>query len=157
MEPHQHRAACELLYRHWSAGTRLEELPPALRPRDRAEAYRVQACIESFSQAPLYGWKIAATSLAGQRHIGVDGPLAGRLLAERVIEDGGVCVLGNNLMRVAELEFAFRMADNLVPRDAPFSQDEVLASVAHLHPAHRIAGFAVRTFRTRRAGATCRR
>ena len=135
MEPDQHRAACELLYRHWSDGTRLEELPPELRPCDRAEAYRVQACIEDFSQAPLYGWKIAATSLAGQRHIGVDGPLAGRLLAERIIDDGGVCVLGNNLMRVAELEFAFRMAGDLAPRGEPFSQDEVLARVATLHPA----------------------
>ncbi len=135
MEPDQHRAACELLYRHWSDGTRLEELPPGLRPCDRAEAYRVQACIEDFSQAPLYGWKIAATSLAGQRHIGVDGPLAGRLLAERIIDDGGVCVLGNNLMRVAELEFAFRMAGDLAPRGEPFSQDEVLARVAALHPA----------------------
>ena len=135
MEPDQSRAACALLYRHWSQGTRLEALPPELRPADRAEAYRIQACIEDFSRAPLFGWKIAATSLAGQRHIGVDGPLAGRLLAERVIDNGGVCNLGNNLMRVAELEFAFRMADDLTPRDEPFSQDEVLASVATLHPA----------------------
>ncbi len=135
MEPDQCRAACELLYRHWSQGTLLAALPPELRPVGRAEAYRVQACIEDFSQAPLYGWKIAATSLAGQRHIGVDGPLAGRLLAERVIDDGGVCLLGNNLMRVGELEFAFRMADDLAPRGEPFSQDEVLACVATLHPA----------------------
>ena len=135
MDSDQIHAACALLYRHWSDGTRLEELPPHLRPADRAEAYRVQACIAGFSPAPLFGWKIAATSVAGQRHIGVDGPLAGRLLAERRIADGGSCVLGNNLMRVAELEFAFRMADDLAPRAAPFSQEDVLAKVATLHPA----------------------
>lgn len=129
------RAACGLLYRHWSDGTQLEGLPADLRPRDRAEAYRVQACIEDFTSQPLYGWKIAATSINGQRHIGVDGPLAGRILAERVIVDGGVFVLGSNLMRVAELEFAFRMAQDLAPRDAPYSQEEVLARVASLHPA----------------------
>ena len=129
------RAACALLYRHWLDGTQLASLPPALRPADRAEAYRVQACIEAFSGAPLYGWKIAATSLAGQRHIGVDGPLAGRLLAERVIEDGGACPMGGNLMRVAELEFAFRMASDLAPRSDPYTQDDVLARVASLHPA----------------------
>ena len=67
----------------------LEELPADLRPKDRAEAYQVQTYIEEFSAKPLYGWKIAATSIAGQRHIGVDGPLAGRILAERVIADGG--------------------------------------------------------------------
>jgi 2-keto-4-pentenoate hydratase len=128
-------AACALLYRHWADGTQFEALPPALVPSDRAEAYQVQALLEGYSQAPLYGWKIAATSIAGQRHIGVDGPLAGRLLAERVIADGGQCVLGNNLMKVAELEFAFRMGRDLPPRPEPYSQDEVLAAVATLHPA----------------------
>ena len=135
MNQDQMHAACALLYRHWSEGTQLEELPAQLRPKDRAEAYKVQACIEEFTSQPLYGWKIAATSINGQRHIGVDGPLAGRILAERVIADGGVFVLGSNLMRVAELEFAFRMGQDLGPREAPYSQEEVLASVASLHPA----------------------
>jgi 2-keto-4-pentenoate hydratase len=135
MDQSQKQAACELLMRHWSNGTRLEALPPELRPSDRAEAYGVQACIEGFTRAPLFGWKIAATSLAGQRHIGVDGPLAGRILVERVIADGGSCPLGGNLMKVAELEFAFRMGRDVAPRAAPYSQDEVLAAVASLHPA----------------------
>ncbi len=117
MNPEDMQAACALLYRHWADGTQLEALPPGLVPADRAEAYRVQALLEGYSRAPLYGWKIAATSVAGQRHIGVDGPLAGRILAERVIADGGACPLGNNLMKVAELEFAFRMARDLPPRD----------------------------------------
>ena len=129
------RAACALLYRHWADGTQLEALPPSLVPSGRAEAYRVQALLEVYSQAPLYGWKIAATSVAGQRHIGVDGPLAGRLLAERVIADGGQCSLGNNLMKVAELEFAFRMGRDLPPRAEAYGQEDVLAAVESLHPA----------------------
>jgi 2-keto-4-pentenoate hydratase len=135
MNHDQMQDACALLYRHWSQGTQIEALPPELVPSDRAEAYAVQACIEDFTHAPLYGWKIAATSVAGQRHIGVDGPLAGRILAERVIEDGGSCALGGNLMKVAELEFAFRMGEDLPPRGEPYAQDEVLARVATLHPA----------------------
>lgn len=129
------RAACDLLYGHWEAGTQLEGLPPDLRPADRAQGYDVQACIEAFTQQPLYGWKIAATSVNGQRHIGVDGPLAGRILAERVIADGGSFTLGTCLMRVAELEFAFRMGVDLAPRSTEYTQDEVLAAVATLHPA----------------------
>ena len=129
------QAACALLFRHWADGTQLEALPPKLVPADRAEAYRVQALLESYSRAPLYGWKIAATSMAGQRHIGVDGPLAGRILTERVIPNGGSCPLGNNLMKVAELEFAFKMARDLPPRGEPYSQDEALAAVESLHPA----------------------
>jgi 2-keto-4-pentenoate hydratase len=129
------RAASDLLFSHWREQTRLDALPPHLRPADRAEGYRVQACVEAHTARPLFGWKIAATSEAGQKHINVDGPLAGRLLAERVIADGGVCPLGNNLMRVAEMEFAFRMAADLPPRPAPYSREEVMATVDTLHPA----------------------
>jgi 2-keto-4-pentenoate hydratase len=135
MNQDQRQAACDLLYRHWREGRRLDNLPLDLMPGDRAEAYSVQGCIEAYSEQPLYGWKIAATSIAGQKHIGVDGPLAGRLLAERVIPDGGSCALGNNLMKVAELEFAFRMGRDLPPRAEPYTQDEVMAAVASLHPA----------------------
>jgi len=135
MTPDKQQAACDLLYRHWREGTRLENLPEDLRPSTRAEAYAVQGCIEAHTSQPLYGWKIAATSAIGQKHIGVDGPLAGRLLAERVIADGGDCALGNNLMKVAELEFAFRMGRDLPPRPKPYTEDEVLAAVATLHPA----------------------
>jgi 2-keto-4-pentenoate hydratase len=128
-------AASDLLFQHWGRQTRLSALPPNLRPADRAEGYRVQAFIEKHTARPLFGWKIAATSEAGQKHINVDGPLAGRLLAERVIADGGVCPMGNNLMRVAEMEFAFRMAEDMPPRAVPYGQGEVMARVASLHPA----------------------
>ncbi len=42
-----------------------------------AEAYAIQAEIENHSAGNLFGWKIAATSEAGQKHINVDGPMAG--------------------------------------------------------------------------------
>lgn len=129
------KEASELLIRHWRDGATLEALPSALRPQSRAEGYAIQAHLESLSPKPLAGWKIAATSLAGQRHIAVDGPLAGRLLAEMCHPDGVTLVLGANRMRVAEAEFAFRMARDLKPRAAPYGQDEVLDAVAALHVA----------------------
>jgi 2-keto-4-pentenoate hydratase len=135
MTEDQMRAASDLLYRHWREQTRLEALPLELRPATRADGYRIQAFIEAHTARPLFGWKIAATSDAGQKHINVDGPLAGRLLAERVIADGGVFVLGDSFMRLAEMEFAFRMAADFAPRPMPYTQDEVMAGVASLHPA----------------------
>ena len=129
------RAACAFLYRHWRNGTRCDGLPPDLHPADRAQAYSVQSCIEEYSAQPLMGWKIAATSKAGQAHIGVDGPMAGRLLAERQIADGAGFTLGSDLMKVAEMEFAFRFGEDLEPRAAPYSQREVLSRVSALHPA----------------------
>ncbi|MGJ4951199.1 2-keto-4-pentenoate hydratase [Bradyrhizobium sp. HKCCYLS20291] len=133
--PDQTAAASEILRGHWRDGRKLAELPADLRPRDRAEGYAVQAVLEQHSKAPLYGWKIAATSEAGQRHINVAGPLAGRILAETVLPDGGIASMAGNAMRVAEPEFAFRFGADLPPRAAPYDVAEVLAAVATLHPA----------------------
>ncbi len=129
------QAASDLLRRHWREGSRLACLPPRLRPTNRAEGYAIQALLEAGSRAPLFGWKIAATSAAGQAHINVDGPLAGRILAETVRESGAAVSIGANHMRVAEAEFAFRMARDLPPRLAPYSRAEALDAVAALHPA----------------------
>ena len=101
----------------------------------------MQALLEERTASPLFGWKIAATSVAGQKHINVTGPLAGRLLREKVIDlskpgqGGAEFVFGVNHMKVAEAEFAFRMGRDLPPREQSYSVDEVLAAVATLHPA----------------------
>jgi 2-keto-4-pentenoate hydratase len=128
-------AASDLLFDHWRRGARLAALPQAFRPATRGEGYAIQACLERRPGARLFGWKIAATSTAGQAHIGVDGPLAGRLLANRVIADGGTAPTAGNAMRVAEIEYAFRMGAPLPPRAAPYDVREVLAAVESLHPA----------------------
>ena len=127
--------AAGILWDHWQNGTRLARLPADVRPATRADGYAIQACHERRSASPLYGWKIAATSEAGQRHINVDGPLAGRLLAERVLADGATVPLARCLMRVAEVELAFRLGADLPPRAQPYGVDEVMAAVATLHPA----------------------
>ena len=128
-------AASRTLHDHWRAGTKLAGLEEALRPRNRAEAYAVQEKIETYSKAKLFGWKIAATSEAGQKHINVDGPMAGRILSDTVISDGGTAAMAGNEMRVAEPEFAFRMAADLPPRSQPYAVREVLDAVDTLHPA----------------------
>ena len=131
----QIEAASRILRDHWQAGTKLSGLEPALRPRDRAEGYAIQARIAQQSSRPLFGWKIAATSEAGQKHINVGGPMAGRILSETVIADGGVASMVGNEMRVAEPEFAFRIGADLFPRAAAYSVAEVLDAVDTLHPA----------------------
>ena len=120
---------------HRTAGTKLKALPVEQRPHDRDEGYAIQAEILTQSAHPLFGWKIAATSLAGQQHINVGGPMAGRILAETVIKDGGTTSLEGNKMLVAEPEFAFRMRIDLAPRATAYTVVEVLDAVDTLHPA----------------------
>jgi 2-keto-4-pentenoate hydratase len=61
--------------------------------------------------------------------------MAGRILEETLIADGGIAPMAGNEMRVAEPEFAFRMARDLPPRPQPYTVQEVLDAVATLHPA----------------------
>ncbi len=127
--------ASKTLHDHWHAGTKLGALEASQRPRDRNEGYAIQAAIERTSREKLFGWKIAATSEAGQKHINVEGPMAGRILSETVIPDGGTASMAGNEMRVGEPEFAFRMASDLAPRSQPYTVQEVLDAVGTLHPA----------------------
>src|ERR1700688_349311 len=135
LDKSQIEAASRTLRDHWRAGTKLAALEPSHRPSDRREAYAIQAALENHSAGSLFGWKIAATSEAGQRHINVDGPMAGRVLSQTVLPDGGTASMTGNEMRVAEPEFAFRMAADLPPRLSPYSVRQVLDAVATLHPA----------------------
>ena len=81
IERHQIASASQTLHDHWRAGTKLDALDASLRPQNRTDAYAIQAMIEKYSTTHLFGWKIAATSEAGQKHLNVDGPMAGRILA----------------------------------------------------------------------------
>ena len=135
LDKNQIVAASKTLHDHWRAGTKFGGLDISLRPRDRAEGYAIQAAIEKYSSESLFGWKIAATSEAGQKHINVDGPMAGRILAETVIPDGGTASMAGNEMRVAEPEFAFRMRVDLPARSTPYTLQQVLDAVDTLHPA----------------------
>ena len=117
MTTEQLRRAADALWDHWQQGTSLPALPRSMRPSTREQGYAIQACLERAPAFPLFGWKIAATSKAGQAHIAVDGPLAGRLLRERVRESGDEVPFGRHRRcGCAEAEFAFRMAAHLAPR-----------------------------------------
>lgn len=126
--------AAELIWQLWNAGEVINDLPFDLKPRTRAQGYAVQAQFAGMSKRPLFGWKVAATSKAGQEHIGVSGPIAGRILAERAFVDGDELVFGANRMRVAEPEFAFRFGKALQPRRIEYTMEDILDAVATLHP-----------------------
>lgn len=126
--------AAQILWSTWQANGRIEQLPVACRPTTRAQGYQVQAEVAKLSGQAVMGWKIAATSEAGQKHIGVDGPQAARLLAQRAFDSGAALPLAGNGMLVAEAEFSFKMGRDLSPRATAYTQEEVLAAVASLHP-----------------------
>ncbi len=127
------KAWSDMLWYLWQNGFAMYPEADGPQLSSREAGYAVQALLEERGENPLFGWKIAATSRAGQQHINVSGPMAGRLLAERVHEDGATIDLIGNRMRVAEPEFAFRFDRDLEPRDTEWTAADVLDAVDTLH------------------------
>lgn len=125
--------AADFLWRTRIERRRIEALPDPLRPRTLAEGYAIQDAMVASAAQPVAGWKIAATSKAGQAHIGVTEPLAGRLFQNFILSDGAGLPAAPLHMKVMEAEFAFRMARDLPPRPAAYEQAEVCDAVAALH------------------------
>ena len=125
--------AAEILWHARLDCRRIDALPPDCRPRTLSEGYAVQDAMAALADQKVVGWKIAATSAAGQRHIGVDEPLGGRLFAGFLLADGALLPAAPLHMRVAEAEFAFRLGRDLGPGKACYDIGEVCDGVADLH------------------------
>lgn len=110
----------------------MQALPPDLRPRDDQQAMAIQRAVTAHAGAAM-GWKIGATSAASQALLGVDGPLAGAMHERFRLTAGDAMSLTGQTMRVAEPEFAFRMAAD-VDHPAP-TLDAVLAAAGPMHVA----------------------
>jgi 2-oxo-3-hexenedioate decarboxylase/2-keto-4-pentenoate hydratase len=127
-------AAAETLARARLDGTRLPGLPEALRPRDEAEAYRVQAALHGILGArglgQVAGHKIGCTTAVMQRFLAIDHPCAGGVLATRVFRDSVAAPFDSFLHVGVEAEIAVVLGRDLPPRGTPYSVAEVRAAVA---------------------------
>ena len=126
--------AAKLIWDCWQNGEKIENFPDHISPKTRKEAYEIQKYYEKLSNFGIVGWKIAATSIEGQNHIGVSGPLAGRILKERVFTPKDKLNFEGNKMAVAEPEFAFKMGKTFKPRKSDYNLEEVMQAVETLHP-----------------------
>ncbi len=132
MTPEETQKAATLIWEKWDADELLDELPEDCRPQTELEAHAIQSEFPRVSGQQQPGWKIAATSKAGQQHIKVDGPLAGVILKGRILENGAECSLNANAMGVIEAEFAFRFGELVPPRERVYTAEEVLSRVSEL-------------------------
>ena len=122
--------AAQLLIRACQDGQRMTMLPPAAQPVDLEQGYQIQDIVAA--REDVAGWKVAATSLAGQNHIGIAHPIAGRLGASCVLDTAGTADMTGNLMQAAEAEFVFEFSANLPARGKSYDIDEIMACVGAL-------------------------
>ncbi len=118
------------------------ELPGPLTPGDLESAYGVQDAVATALGGRTAGYKVAATSKIAQEHLGLDGPLTGRLLVDRLYSSPASLPAAEHRFFVVEPEYAFTMGQNLPPRAEAYSEAEVAVAVTSLHPAFEIVSSA---------------
>ena len=122
-------------------------------PATRAEAYEIQDRMAALIGGEVVGWKVGATVRAVQVFEGHDGPLPGRIFADRCFDSPAR--IPANLVRAAkiEAEFAFRLRSDLTSEASARDLDD-LASRLSFHPAIELAGSRYAPGTGHRAGNT---
>jgi len=112
-------------------------LAPHLVPPDSATAYRVAGMVAEELGWPVLGWKIAAFKEEMQQALRTDQPIYGRTY---FVQETPFSVVHAALASpIPEVEYQARLGIDLPPRTKPYSQDEVTAAVASLHPGLELA------------------
>ena len=112
--------AGQLLAKAWRNRTTLDELPPQLFPKDRAEAAAIQVEMAKAIGEPVVGWKVA----------GVPGPMVGRVFKSSLYELP--CSLPAAMRAHApmiECEMGFELSADLPARSAAYGLDEIVSAV----------------------------
>jgi 2-keto-4-pentenoate hydratase len=117
----------------WRDGTTIALPPLGHGPRTRAEAYAVQDRMAQLIGGPLAGWKVGATVPAVRVFEGHDGPLPGRIFADRCFDSPARAEARLYPGLKIECEFAFRLARDLSAGDA--LTRAALAEAFTFHPA----------------------
>jgi 2-keto-4-pentenoate hydratase len=119
-------AATLLLAARNDSAKLLDDLPAALKPADRAAAYRIQHAVAK-SLGAIGGWKV---SPFGQG----TPPMCGPLPASGIVASPGRLTGAKHRLRGIEAEVSVRMGRDLAPRATPYSREEVAEAIASMHP-----------------------
>ncbi|MDB5516027.1 MAG: putative Hydratase/decarboxylase [Tardiphaga sp.] len=107
-------------------------------PTTRLEAYAIQDRMAELIGEPVVGWKVGATAPAIQLFEGHDGPIPGRIFADRCFESPArvPADLLNNVKM--ECEFAFRTTQAIPAGSIRLGTGEIAESLT-FHPAFELA------------------
>ncbi len=122
----------ELLADAWVNGTTIPLPPQDAAPRNRADAYAIQDRMAQLIGQPVAGWKVGASVPCVQLFEGHDGPLPGRIFADRCYQNQAAAPAALYHGAKVETEFAFQLTDTLPERDVTRAD---LESRLTFHPA----------------------
>jgi 2-keto-4-pentenoate hydratase len=136
-----HRAAQRLFDAH-QRRERFAPLPSDLAPASAEDAYAIQddfVALRARRLGAIAGHKIALSTQAMQRFVGLDAPLAGVLLESTLHASPGRVRAADYQRLIVEFEIAVQLAIDLPVADAPFSRSRIAASVRAVMPVIELA------------------
>jgi 2-keto-4-pentenoate hydratase len=135
------RTAQWLLTQHRERRT-FRSFPAGIRPASLSDAYLAQARFVDLKArdcgAPV-GWKIALSNPAMQRMVGLDAPVAGRLLSGQVVAGPASTRVGAYGRLLIEFEIAVELGADLPAPGGRCSREQAHAAVAAVRPAFELA------------------
>jgi len=134
--------AAEHLMRAHERRERFTRLPPELAPASVEEAYAIQedfVALRAKRLGAAVGYKIALSSAAMRRYVGVDSPQAGVMFESTIRRSPARIRAADYVNLIVEFEIAVELADDLPAADAPFFRERVARAVGAVMPAIEIA------------------
>jgi 2-keto-4-pentenoate hydratase len=115
--------------------------PASIRePASNEEAYAVQDEIVCLSGQPVCGFKVGSTSAEAQKLLGTSEPGSCPVLAPYFFSAPANISLVADHMPALEGEFAFRLGEDLPPRDAAYEMHEVCDAIDGVAGAIEVVG-----------------
>ena len=121
---------------------RFMALPPGIAPATLDEAYAIQelfAALRAKRRGAAVGYKIALSSAAMRRFVGVESPQAGVIHESTVRQSPARIRAADYVGLIVEFEIAVELAEDLPAADAPFFRERVARAVGAVMPAIEIA------------------
>ena len=135
-------AAAEWLFQAHTQRKRFEWLPQAFAPRTADEAYAIQddfVALRAKKLGGISGYKIALSTPAMQKFVGVDRPQAGMMLESTLRRSPATVRAADYVNLIVEFEIAVEVCEDLPAADAPFTREGVMRSVGAVMPAIELA------------------
>jgi 2-keto-4-pentenoate hydratase len=112
---------------------RIAPLPEELRPRDEADAYRMQDEVHTIlAQAnwgEIAGHKIGCTTAVMQRFLNIPNPCAGGVFARTAFQEHAAVCHADYVRVGVECEIAVRLGVDLLPEGSTFTSEGVAPAV----------------------------
>ena len=132
------KQAAQRLFEAHERGDRFAPLPVELAPRTEEAAYAIQdafVALRAERRGAIAGYKIALSSAAMRRYVGVEHPQAGILFESTLLRTPAEVRAADYQRLVLEFEIAVQLAEDLPAADAPFSPERVAEAAAAVMPA----------------------